>query len=102
MIRKIFYIGSMVLAILLGIQAFTMMRTINRQVIAACQMIDPTITTMDECEVQRDSLKIEARKMISAEWDTLTARADSFAARIGSTAVRMESAMRRLAKDTTP
>jgi hypothetical protein len=105
--RQIFYGGAAILAILLGIQGLLTIRKINRQVIAVCQMIDSTITTMAECEVQRDSLKAKAKEAFAAEIDTLKARTDTFVARagsttarVGSTAVRIEGLVRRWA-DTT-
>jgi len=107
MIRNIFYGSLIVLAILLGIQGTMMFLKVNRQVIAACQLIDSTVTTMAECEVQRDSLKVEAKRrlaevrvMVGAELDTLAASFDSVTSRAGSTAVRIEGLVRRWA-DTT-
>lgn len=97
MIRTVLYSTLIVIAILLGIQGFLMIGKINRQVISACQLIDSTITTMDECEIQRDSLKTKAREMFTAEWDTLTAKAGSITVRVGSTAVRIEGLVRRWA-----
>lgn len=97
MIRNILLTLLIALIILLGFQGFMTIRKINRQVISACQLIDSTITTMDECEIQRDSLKTKAREMFTAEWDTLTAKAGSITVRVGSTAVRIEGLVRRWA-----
>ncbi len=73
----------------------------NKAILAACQFIQPEITSMKECKVlrkaQRDSALAELKTVIRAKTDTALANLDTTVtntkavmSRVGSTMVRIE------------